>query len=158
MCDDPGVTGARARWAALLVGAGAVAGAAGLSSAAARPSLARGCPRPTIPVPPNEPVYTAGRTVVVTGLYIQGGPLPPPPCKPKPRGPYAGTVTVSNPRTGATVATQRVPAGHLAHIHLAPGSYRLSGQLSGGGRATTAPTVRIRRGYRTRQDLFEDVP
>src|SRR6202035_138259 len=54
------------------------------------------CPHPTIPVPPNEPVYRTGPTELVSGLYIQGGAIPPPPCKPKPRGPYAGTINVSD--------------------------------------------------------------
>ena len=148
----------RLRW--LVVGAvalgGGVAGTSGLS--AARPAQPRSCPRPSVAVPPNEPVYRSGPTEVVTGLYIQGGPVPPPPCRPQPRGPYAGRVTVANARTGAVVARRTVASGHLAHIKLAPGRYRLSGRISGGAPTTTSPTIRIRRGSRTRQDLFEDVP
>jgi hypothetical protein len=145
----------------LLIGL-SVAGAVGvgLSSAAAHPSgeaVARTCPHPTVPVPPNEPVYTAGPTEVVSGMYIQGGAIPPPPCKPKPRGPYAGTITVTKYWSGATVASQTVTDGHLAHIHLSPGTYKLSGHFSTG--FTSYPVkIRIRQGYKTRQDAFEDVP
>ena len=116
------------------------------------------CPHPSVPVPPNEPVYRTGPTELVSGLYIQGGAIPPPPCKPKPRGPDAGTITVTDPTTGATVATQSVSNGHLAHIALAPGKYTVSGQFAGGGRTSFSPTVTVRPGYKVRQDVFEDVP
>jgi hypothetical protein len=55
------------------------------------------------------------------------------------------------------VASHTVSDGQLAHIHLAPGTYNLSGHLSSG---FTSPAVKItiRRGYKTRQDAFEDVP
>jgi hypothetical protein len=145
------------RW--LVVGAavigGGVVGTAGLSAAA--PTRPRSCPHPTIPVPPNEPRYSSSPTELVSGLYIQGGPVPPPPCKPEPRGPYAGTIRVMNPRTGAIVARQPVKAGHLAHIRLAPGRYSVTGHFSH-GITTRAITVGVRRGDRVRQDLFEDVP
>jgi hypothetical protein len=146
----------------LLVVGLSVAGAAalGLASAAAHPSsqaVARTCPHPTIPVPPNEPVYTPGPTEVVSGMYIQGGAIPLPPCMPKPRGPYAGTIQVTNIRSGARVASQTVTDGHLAHIHLSPGTYNLSGHFSTGF-TSYAVKIRIRLGYKTRQDAFEDVP
>src|SRR5579884_978922 len=136
-----GVPGARMRWlvvALVVAGASVLAALAGLSSAAASSGdglPARSCPRPTIPVPAGEPVYRAGPTGLVSGLYIQGGPVPPPPCHPEPRGPYAGTITVFNPQTGATVARRSVASGHLAHILLTPGVYRVTGRLQGGGRA-----------------------
>jgi hypothetical protein len=90
-------------------------------------------------------------------MYVQGGAIPPPPCQPKPRGPYAGTIHVTNIHTGAPVASQTVTDGHLAHIHLAPGMYNLSGHFSSG--FTSSPVkIRICPGYKTRQDAFEDVP
>lgn len=118
---------------------------------------ATGCPGPTVPAPSSEPAYRPGRPEVVSGMYVQGGPLPPPPCKPEPRGPYAGTITVTDLHTGATVAEQKVSDGHLAHIRLAPGAYDLIGHFASG--VTPAPVkIKIRRGYRTRQDCFENVP
>lgn len=126
--------------------------------ASSRALAGSGCPHPTVRVPPGEPVYRAGPTELVSGLYIQGGPVPPPPCKPKPRGPYAGTITVANAATGNTVATKTVRDGHLAHIPLAPGKYRVSGEFTGGGSTSYSPTVNVRQGYKVRQDVFEDVP
>ena len=140
----------------------AVASTLVVAVSAASPSGARrsaaACPRPTIPVPPNEPVYRTGPTELVSGLYIQGGAIPPPPCKPKPRGPYAGTITVTDASSGNVVVTKSVRNGHLAHIPLPPGSYKVSGRIKGGGSASQSPTVTIKQGYKTRQDLFEDVP
>jgi hypothetical protein len=154
-----GVDWARVRLLAVsvVVASGAV-GMAGLAAAANRPAGRAGsCPHPTIPVPPNEPVYRSGPTALVTGLYIQGGPVPPPPCKPQPRGPYAGTVRVTDRRTGRVVASQSVKDGHLAHIRLAVGRYKVTGHFSGGATAP-AVKVRVRAGRRVRQDIFEDVP
>ncbi|MFL5824004.1 MAG: hypothetical protein ACJ764_11235 [Solirubrobacteraceae bacterium] len=143
---------------ALVLTVGAAALVAGQSSAFIRLSRAAGsCPRPTIGVPPNEPVYSSGSTGLVSGLYVQGGAVPPPPCKPRPRGPYAGTIKVTNRRTGAVVARRAVRNGHLAHLRLAPGTYNLVGHFSSG--YTSNPVkLRIRQGERTRQDVFEDVP
>jgi hypothetical protein len=101
-------------------------------------------------------VYSSGPTGLVSGLYVQGGAVPPPPCQPEPRGPYAGTVRVLNPR-GDTVARQAVKDGHLAHIRLAAGRYEVTGRFSG-GYTTPAVKVRVKAGQKVRQDLFEDVP
>jgi hypothetical protein len=138
--------------------AGLVLGVASAAKRPSRPIAAADCPHPSIPVPPNEPVYRTGPTELVSGLYIQGGPVPPPPCKPKPRGPYAGTITVSSASTGMAVASQSVNNGHLAHIPLARGKYTVSGKFAGGGVTTFSATVRVRRGLKVRQDVFEDVP
>lgn len=144
----------------IFLGGGLTAGMADLTSATARPSdrlAARSCPHPTVPVPSNEPVYRAGWTGVVSGMYVQGGPVPPPPCQAQPRGPYAGTIRVMNLHTGRLLARQSVSDGHLAHIHLAAGRYRLAGHFAGGF-TSRAMTITVRPGYRTRQDVFEDVP
>ena len=138
--------------------AGVGSGGAAVTKRSPRAGAASGCPHPSIPVPPNEPVYRTGPTELVTGLYIQGGAIPPPPCKPKPRGPYAGTITVSDAGTGNVVVTKSVRNGRLAHIPLPPGSYKVSGRIKGGGNTSFSPTVMIKQGYKTRQDLFEDVP
>lgn len=137
---------------------GLVLGQASAANRPSRPVAATDCPHPSVPVPPNEPVYRAGPTELVSGLYIQGGPVPPRPCQPEPRGPYAGRITVASAKTGHTVASQSVADGHLAHIRLGPGRYTVSGRFASGGRTSYSPTVRIRRDYRVRQDVFEDVP
>ena len=153
-----GVASASRRLPATRVVSHRASGQAGKAHRSSRPAPGSNCPHPSIRVPPNEPVYRDGPTELVTGIYVQGGPVPPPPCKPEPRGPYAGTITVTNASTGATVATQSVANGHLAHIPLAPGRYQVSGQITGGGSTNYNPTVRIRRGLKVRQDVFEDVP
>jgi hypothetical protein len=112
------------------------------------------CPTPSVPVPAHEPKYSPGTTEVVAGFYVQGGPAPVPPCKPEPRGPYAATIRVTSPKTGATVASQTVKDGHLAHIAVAPGMYKLTTSRG----ATFSPTVKVQHGSVVRQDLFEDVP
>jgi hypothetical protein len=135
----------------------AAQGAAAEGAAAVRGSLgATNCPHPSVPVPAHEPKYTSGPTELVSGLYIQGGAVPPPPCHPEPRGPYAGKLTITN-RNGTFRATQTVGNGHLAHIPLAPGHYRLNGRLAGGG-STVPVDFTVRAGQKVRQDAFEDVP
>ena len=136
----------------------AVFGVAALSGAGAAVASRTACPHPTVPVPRHEPVYKPGPTELVSGLYVQGGAIPPPPCRPKPRGPYAGKITVTDPTSGAVVATKSVKNGHLAHIALPAGTYNVSGQISGGGPAVSASDVKVRQGDKVRQDLFEDVP
>ncbi len=126
------------------------------SAAARRLATATGCPHPSIPVPRHEPKYTPGTAELISGLYVQGGAVPPPPCHPEPRGPYAGKLTITN-QSGTFTATQTVKAGHLAHIRLAPGQYQLSGEMAGGGRTVTADFT-VKAGQRVRQDAFEDVP
>lgn len=153
-----------ARWLAALivaVGAACAVGLAVSSSGAAAPQGMRtgsNCPHPTVRVPPHEPVYRTGPSELVSGLYVQGGPVPPPPCKPKPRGPYGGRITVTRASTGAMVASRTVRNGHLAHIPLAPGRYKVSGKFASGGSTSYSPTVKVRKGYTVRQDVFEDVP
>lgn len=153
------VVRARVLW--LVVSAvmvGGVAAGAGLAGAAGvRSGRSQSCPHPSIPVPANEPVYSSGPTELVSGLYVQGGAVPPPPCKPEPRGPYAGTVRVADPRTGRMVAHQSVRDGHLAHIQLPAGLYNVTGHFSGGF-TTQAVKVRVKGEHKVRQDLFEDVP
>ncbi len=136
----------------------AILGLAAISGSGVAAASRAVCPHPTVPVPRHEPVYRPGPTELLSGLYIQGGAVPQPPCKPKPRGPYAGKITVTNPETGAVVATKSVKNGHLAHIGLPAGIYNVSGQISGGGPTLSASGVKVRKGYKVRQDLFEDVP
>jgi hypothetical protein len=139
-----------------VLAAGATTAAVQGPAAAQRSLAAAGCPHPSVPVPAHEPKYTPGPTELVSGLYIQGGAVPPPPCHPEPRGPYAGTLTITN-RAGTFSLTQAVGDGHLAHIPLAPGRYQLNGRLAGGG-STVPVNFIVRSREKVRQDAFEDVP
>ena len=138
------------RWSVsgvVVLAAGALAGSA--------PAVPTSCPHPSVPVPRHEPKYTAGSPALVSGLYIQGGAVPPPPCRPEPRGPYGGRLVVRN---GGRVVVRRSDAsGHLAHIPLAPGTYELRGRITNGPELGSVKVI-VRSGQRVRQDLFEDVP
>lgn len=115
------------------------------------------CPAPTVAVPAHEPHITPGRSGLVAGIYVQGGAIIPG-CTMRPRGPYAGTVTVFNASTGARVASETLHAdGRLFRIALAPGTYEVRARERGGLRIGPL-TVTIPRGHRVRDDLFVDVP
>ena len=115
------------------------------------------CVAPTVAVPAHEPRVTRGPTELVAGLYIQGGAFIPG-CPQQPRGPYAGTLTATNVRTGRVAArvTRRRP-GRLFVVPLAPGTYSVSATTSGGLRTVPA-RVTIRSHRTVRQDVFADVP
>ena len=115
------------------------------------------CPAPAVAVPSSEPHVTPGHTGLVAGIYIQGGAIIPG-CTMLPRGPYAGTVTVYEAKTGARVASETLRAdGQLFRIALAPGTYTVRARERGGLRISPL-TVRIPPGHRVRDDLFIDVP
>jgi len=115
------------------------------------------CPAPTVPLPASEPHVTPGRSGLVAGIYVQGGAIVPG-CTMRPRGPFAGTVTVYNATTGARVASETLRTdGRLFAIALAPGTYTVRAQERGGLRIRPM-TVTIPRGHRVRDDLFIDVP
>jgi hypothetical protein len=116
------------------------------------------CPMPRIPVPAVEPHIVAGPTELVSGFYLQGGPIPPIGCKPEPRGPLAGTLSVHDAKTGRRVARETLhSAGHLFTISLHPGTYRVTAAEAGGLR-TRPQTVTITSHHTVRQDVFLDVP
>jgi len=128
---------------------------AGLAATALLAATA--CPMPTVPLPAHEPSRTPGPAELVTGLYVQGGALIEG-CQPQPRGPYAGTLTVTSARTGRVVAQRTLAvAGRLFVIALAPGSYRLRARIAGGLLAVEQ-SVTIPRQRTVRQDVFVDVP
>jgi len=103
---------------------------------------------------PLRPGVTCGS---LAGIYVQGGAIVPG-CTMRPRGPFAGTVTVYNATTGARVASETLRTdGRLFAIALAPGTYTVRAQERGGLRIRPM-TVTIPRGHRVRDDLFIDVP
>ncbi|HZU61025.1 MAG TPA: hypothetical protein VE983_08670 [Solirubrobacteraceae bacterium] len=136
----------------------AVAGVVALPGAAAagRSVAPTSCPRPSVPVPRHEPKYTGGPTELVSGLYIQGGPVPPPPCQPRPRGPYAGTLRVTSGQ--GSVVSRTVKNGRLAHIPLPPGRYTVQWKFSDNTARPGSFTVRVCQAEKVRQDGFLDVP
>ena len=121
------------------------------------------CAQSAAPGPPaGEPFVTAGPTELRSGVFLDGGPLV---LRPTCRAgtPLAGTITIVNPATGATVASATVAAGKLATFPLAPGTYTIDGTLanasSGAAPMRTRPqTVTITAGMTVRQDTADDVP
>jgi hypothetical protein len=116
--------------------------------------------------PAGEPFLTQGPTELVSGLYLDGGPLrfrSAPRCSSLSGSPGAGTITVTNPATGAIVVTKTVANGQLAKIPLSPGIYTISGTFtnafSNGQHMQSFPqTVTISPGKTTRQDVSVNIP
>jgi hypothetical protein len=122
------------------------------------------CPKagPTAPLT-HEPSDTAGPAELISGIYLSGGPATPPWMCPRVPAPSAGTISVINPATGATVASADVVRGQLATIALTPGTYTIEGTDSdahSNGIAMNAgpQTVTIPAGMTVRQDIFVSVP
>jgi hypothetical protein len=125
--------------------------------AAALGATGPACARPAVPLPAHEPTLTVGPAELVSGIYLQGGALIPD-CPQLPRGPYAGTLTITSVRTGMVVARRTLRhAGRLFVVRLPAGRYRLSGQITGGALAARQ-TVTIPAHRTVRDDLFVDVP
>lgn len=125
--------------------------------AAVAVAAAAACPAPSVPPAPHEPTRMPGPTELIAGLYMQGGAIVMG-CPQLPRGPYAGTLTVTSVRSGRVVARRtHARAGRLFAIGLPAGVYRVGGRIAGGLQAM-ARIVRIPAGHSVRQDLFVDVP
>jgi len=128
-----------------------------LATAPVAPFAAAVCARPEVPLPAHEPLVTRGPTEVLAGLYVQGGAFVVG-CPQRPRGPFAGTLTVTSTSTGAVVARQTLlRPGRLFKLALAPGSYVLHARETAGPTAM-AVRVTILAHHTVRQDLFIDVP
>lgn len=117
------------------------------------------CSQSADPGPPRgEPFVKYSRaTELVSGLYLDGGPLRR--SKRCRRGePSPGTITVSDPATAKVVAQVPVSEGHLARIRLAPGTYTITGTFAkafrNNQRIQTRPrTVTIAAHTTVRQDV-----
>lgn len=80
--------------------------------------------------PPGEPIVRTGPTRLLSGLFLEGGPLilfSSPRCAFPPERSWAGTITVIDPATHGIVATRWVAAGRLASFDLTPGAYTIDG-------------------------------
>jgi hypothetical protein len=101
---------------------------------------------------------TAGPTELISGFYVEADILTPPWICPVPPYLEADTVTVINPATGVTVASQTVGPHQLATIVLAPGTYTVQATpgtpVSNLGPTSIEQTVTIPAGMTVRQDFF----
>jgi hypothetical protein len=112
--------------------------------------------------PPGEPLVKPGPTELISGLYLDGGPLVlSPRCR---QGvPSAGTITVADAAGGHVIATQAVAGGSLATIALAPGSYLVTGtfadaSVNGRPIQTDPVSVAIPAGGSVRLDVVTAIP
>ncbi|HEY4812177.1 MAG TPA: carboxypeptidase-like regulatory domain-containing protein [Solirubrobacteraceae bacterium] len=112
----------------------------------------------------NEPLLTAGPTELVSGFYLDGGPLArfsDRGCKRPGPPPGAGTVEVAN-ASGTLVGTETSTYGHLITIPLPPGSYTITGTFLGatinGVHPRISESVVVPPGETVRQDFFLSIP
>ena len=112
----------------------------------------------------REPFSTRGKTVLITGLYLVGGPPPLPVVQPSCSAPKPvlspGTLTVTS--AGTVVSQKAVKAGQSARIMLAPGSYVIqatfaNATVNGQPLASDTKKITITAGQSTRQDLIGDI-
>lgn len=112
----------------------------------------------------QEPVVTQGPAELVSGFYLDGGPLvvfSDRGCKRPAPIPDAGMVEVTS-ASGAVVATQTSTRGHLVEIPLPPGSYTITGTFLdatiNGVNPKQSESVVIPSGETVREDFFLSVP
>jgi hypothetical protein len=116
--------------------------------------------------PRGEPRITTGPTELVSGLYLDGGPLSfrsAPSCKSLSGTPGRGTINVISQATGVSIASRPVGAGHLARIPLPPGTYAVSGlfgdaTINGQHPHSFPIVITIPPGKTVRQDVVLNVP
>jgi hypothetical protein len=110
-------------------------------------------------------LHTPGPTELVSGLYLDGGPhrfRSVPRCTSLSGIPGAGTITVTDPASGAIVASATVANGKLAKIPLPPGTYTITGTfanaISNNQHMQSPPrSVTIRSGQTVRQDVSASI-
>jgi hypothetical protein len=113
----------------------------------------------------KEPVVRPGATELVSGFYLNGGPLArfsDPGCKRPAPPPGAGIVEVMNPTTGTVVATRTSESGRLVRIPLPAGSFTIRGTFLDATINSVHPqetkSVVIPPGRTVRQDFFLGIP
>ena len=122
-----------------------------------KPPPARCGPPPAVPEPATEPVVTTGATEIITGIYLEGGPIPLPGCTQQPIGPQAGTVEVLLPGSTQVVASAAVGEGQLAVLVVPPGTYSVESTSQDLGQPFPV-TVTVAAGQTVRQDINIPVP
>lgn len=110
--------------------------------------------------PSGEPIEKPGATELISGLFVEGGPLifrSAPVCKALVGKSTGGTITVTN-SVGTVIANNTaLSAGQLLYVNVQPGTYTVSGKLSG-GTAIGPITVTVPAGEIVRQDLVLEAP
>jgi hypothetical protein len=110
--------------------------------------------------PPNEPIEKPGATELVSGLFVEGGPVvfrSAPVCKALVGKSTSGTITVTNSAGTVLANNMALTAGQLLYVNVQPGAYTVSGKLTG-GTALGPIIVNVPSGEVVRQDLVLDAP
>jgi hypothetical protein len=119
------------------------------------------CPGPAgLGPPPGEPIEKPGATELITGLFLEGGPLvnrSAPVCKDLVGKSTSGTITVVNSVGTVLANNMALTAGQLLYVNVQPGVYTVSGKLSG-DTALGPITVNVPSGEIVRQDLVLQAP
>jgi hypothetical protein len=133
---------------------------AGTSATVVTLRLNPDCVGPAAAGPPHDQGSRPGPTELITGLFIEGGPVQmysTPGCRQPPGTPVAGTIDVLDRASRQVVRTRTIHRGRYVTFRLAPGRYLVQGSL-GHDNATIASPVTIRAGFTTRQYTVEPVP
>jgi hypothetical protein len=154
----------RSRAVIALVGIAVCAGTTfGVPSAGAGTARGSACRRSAAPGPPHgEPFIRRGPTSLVSGLFLDGGPLRRhSSCRSG--TPSPGTIEVLDPTNAHLIVLQHVPTGKLANIRLAPGRYLVRGTFanatSNGKAIQTLPVGVLIRAYQiVRRDVVANIP
>jgi len=133
----------------------------GLSAKLVSVSVNPLCPGPAGLGPPlGEPIEKSGATELITGLFVEGGPLifrSAPVCKDLVGKSTSGTITVVNSVGTVLAKNMALSAGQLLYVNVQPGTYTVSGKFSGG--TPIGPiTVTVPSGEMVRQDLVLEAP
>ena len=116
------------------------------------------------PGPPlGEPIIKSGPTELITGLFIEGGPLierSAPNCKALVGKSSAGTITVTNSVGTVFANNVALSAGQLLYLNVPVGVYTVSGVIGGGNFVSKVGpiTVNVGADQIVRQDLVLPVP
>jgi hypothetical protein len=137
--------------------------AAGTRTTVVRLTLNPLCFGSALAGPPRNEGMRRGRTELITGVYLVGGPVlaySSPGCKRKPgtaAKPGAGRIDVFAAGGGAPIASRTAERGRLVIFRLPPGHYHVSGHAQHGPEIFARPFT-IRAGYTTRRYVIEPVP
>jgi len=133
----------------------------GLSARVVSVSVNPLCPGPgALGPPPGEPIEKPGATELITGVFLEGGPLvfrSAPACKDLVGKSSSGTITITNSVGTVLANNMALSAGQLLYVNVQPGAYTISGTFTGGS-ALGPITVNVPSGEIVRQDLVLQAP
>jgi hypothetical protein len=110
--------------------------------------------------PAGEPIVKPGPTALISGLFLEGGPLflrSAPNCKNVAEKSSPGWITVTDSAGIVLVNKMELTTGQLLYVKVPAGRYTLTGVLSVNNQVGPI-TVNVPAGKTVRQDLTLDAP